>query len=63
MNTVINLLTSKDTWIMVALFLLAWFLSAGIEAVSTQKDTYLPVLGILPSIVIWYFYFVKPKNN
>jgi hypothetical protein len=62
MNTVISLLTSKDTWVVVGMFLLAWLLSAGIESVATQKDTYLPILGILPSIVIWYFYFVKPKK-
>lgn len=62
MNTVINILKSKDTWVVIGISLLAWLLSAGIESVSAQKDTYLPLLGTIPSIVIWYFYFVKSKK-
>jgi hypothetical protein len=63
MNTVINILTSKDTWIVILMFVLAWFLFAGIENLMTTKDTLVPLLGAIPSILIWYFYFVRKTNK
>lgn len=61
MNTFINILTSKATWVVIAMFLLAVILSTTIE--KNVENDFLPILGVIPSLIIWYFYFVKPTGK
>ena len=61
MNTFMNIITSKATWVVIAMFLIATILMILIE--KNVENDFLPILGIIPSIIIWYFYFVKSSNN
>ncbi len=65
MNSFFNIIFSKDTGVVVLMFILAVFLSLKIEDMNTDKNTLYPLLGVIPSIIIFIFYFVKPtvKNN
>jgi len=59
MNSFFEIIFSKDTAIVVLMFILAAFLCLKIEDISETKNTLYPILGVLPSIAIWYFYFVR----
>lgn len=61
MNTFVNILTSKATWVVVGMFVLAVLLSTFIE--KKVENDFAPLLGVIPSLVIWYFYFVKSTGK
>jgi len=63
MNSFVEIIFSKDTLIMVLICVLAGFLSLKIEDISETKNTLYPLVGIIPSIAIWYFYFVKKTTK
>ena len=63
MNTFLNILKNPGTWVVVAMFLISWFLMQGIENSMEKKDTLWPILGFIPAIVIFYFYFVRKRKK
>ena len=50
-------------WLMVGLFVLAIILTTTIESLAENKNTLLPLLGLIPIVGIWYFAIVKKSNK
>ena len=51
---------SKETAILVALFILSIVMMSTIENSLTVKNTLVPALVFIIPAIVWYFYFVKP---
>lgn len=58
-----SIISNKYVWLTVFLFILGVILMYIIETLITTKNTYYPILGLIPSIGIWYIYIVKPFVN
>jgi hypothetical protein len=48
---------------MVGLFVLGIILTTTIESLAENKNTFLPLLGLIPIVGIWYFAIVKKSNK
>jgi len=55
-----KIFSNKHIWIIVATFVLGLVLMQTIENQLTTKDTLYPILGLVPSLGIIYWYIIKP---
>lgn len=60
MNSFFEIIFSKETLILVGLFILSIFLMDKVEAMMTTKDTLYPALVFLIPVIAIFFLFIKP---
>ncbi len=51
---------SKETAVLIVLFIISIVLMDVTESALTVKNTWLPALIFIIPAIVWYFYFVKP---
>ena len=60
MNSFFEIIFSKETAILVVLFIISVVLMDITESTLTVKNTLIPALIFVIPAIVWYFYFVKP---
>lgn len=60
MKSAFDIIFSKETAILVVLFIISIVLMDITESSLTIKNTLLPALIFIIPAIVWYFYFVKP---